>query len=59
MGFLSGEDFTGECDAFVIFPKEFIKFKKLLFAGNTVLLYGEVKEKGKDLSFIINNVKQV
>ena len=59
MGFLSGEDFTGECDSFVIFPKEFLKFKKLLFSGNTVLLYGEVKEKGKDLSFIINNVKQV
>ena len=59
MGFLSGEDFTGECDCFVIFPKEFLKFKKLLFLGNTVLLYGEVKEKGKDLSFIINNIKQV
>lgn len=59
MGFLSGEDFTGECNSFVIFPKEFSKFKKLLFIGNTVLLYGEVKEKGKDLSFIVNNVKQV
>lgn len=59
MGFISGEDHSGLCDSFVIFPDEYLKFKKLLFSGNTVLLSGEIKQRGKDLSFIVNKVKQV
>jgi DNA polymerase-3 subunit alpha len=59
MGFMTGEDNSGELDSIVIFPDEFEKFKKLLFLGNTVLLNGEVKEKGQDLSFVVNQVKQI
>ena len=59
MGFISGEDHSGLCDSFIVFPDEYSKFKKLLFSGNTVLLSGEIKQRGKDLSFIVNKVKQV
>jgi len=58
MGFLSGEDSTGELDSITLFCDEFEKFKKLLFVGNTLLLYGEVQEK-KDKSFVVKNAKQI
>lgn len=59
MAFITGEDFTGECDSFVAFPNEYKKCKKLLFVGNTVILFGTVKERDKDFSFVINDVKQI
>lgn len=58
MGFMSGEDSTGELDTITLFCDEFEKFKKLLFIGNTVLLYGEVQEK-KDKSFVVKNIVQI
>jgi DNA polymerase-3 subunit alpha len=58
MGFISGEDNTGELDSITLFCDEFEKFKKLLFIGNTVLLYGEVQEK-KDKSFVVKNIVQI
>jgi len=58
MGFVSGEDNSGELDSITFFCDEFDKFKKLLFIGNTVLLYGEVQEK-KDKSFVVKNVEQI
>jgi DNA polymerase III alpha subunit len=58
MGFLSGEDNSGELDSITLFCDEFEKFKKLLFVGNTVLLYGEVQEK-KDKSFVVKSVEQI
>lgn len=58
MGFVSGEDNTGELDSITIFPEEFEKYKKLFFLGNTVLLYGEVQEK-KDKSFVVKTVEQI
>lgn len=59
MGFISAEDHTGECDSFVVFSDDFSKYRKLLFEGNTVLLYGEIKQKESDLSFIVKNVTQI
>lgn len=59
MAFLTVEDFTGECDSFVVFSDVYSKIKKLLFAGNTVVLTGVVKERDKDLSFIVNEAKQI
>lgn len=59
MGFISAEDHTGECDSFVVFSDDFSKYRKLLFEGNTVLLYGEIKQKENDLSFIVKNVTQI
>lgn len=58
MAFLTGQDFTGSADSFVIFPEDYKKYKKLLYIGNTVLLSGIVKRRDSDLSFIINEVKQ-
>jgi len=58
MGFVAGEDNSGELDSITFFCDEFEKFKKLLFVGNTVLLYGEVQEK-KDKSFVVKNVEQI
>jgi DNA polymerase-3 subunit alpha len=58
MGFVSGEDNSGELDSITLFCDEFDKFKKLLFIGNTVLLYGEVQEK-KDKSFVVKQVVQI
>ena len=58
MGFVSGEDSSGELDSITFFCDEFDKFKKLLFVGNTVLLYGEVQEK-KDKSFVVKEVVQI
>jgi len=58
MAFVSGQDFTGNFDSFVIFPKEYKQFKNLLFQDNTVLLQGEIREKESSVSFIINNVEQ-
>ena len=59
MAFLTVEDFTGECDSFVVFSDVYSKIKKLLFSGNTVVLTGVVKERDKDLSFIVNEAKQI
>jgi len=58
MGFISGEDNSGELDSITLFCDEFEKFKKLLFIGNTVLLYGEVQEK-KDKSFVVKEIVQI
>lgn len=58
MGFLYVEDYSGELDSVTLFPEEFSEYKKLLFPGNTVLLYGEVQEK-KDKSFVVKKVFQI
>jgi DNA polymerase III alpha subunit len=58
MGFVSGEDNTGQLDSITLFCDEFERFKKLLFIGNTVLLYGEVQEK-KDKSLVVKNMLQI
>lgn len=58
MGFLYVEDYSGELDSVTLFPEEFSEYKKLLFSGNTVLLYGEVQEK-KDKSFVVKKVFQI
>lgn len=58
MAFVSGEDNSGELDSITFFCDEFEKFKKLLFIGNTVLLYGEVEEK-KEKSLIVKNLEQI
>lgn len=58
MGFISGEDSSGELDSITLFADEFEQNKKLLFVGNTVLLYGEVQEK-KDKSFVVKKVFQI
>lgn len=59
MAFLTVEDFTGSCDSFVVFSEAYAKYKKLLFVGNLVVLSGIIKLKDKDLSFIVNEVKQI
>jgi DNA polymerase III alpha subunit len=58
MGFVSGEDSSGELDSITLFADEFEQNKKLLFSGNTVLLFGEVQEK-KDKSFVVKKVFQI
>jgi len=58
MGFVCGEDNTGQLDSITLFCDEFERFKKLLFIGNTVLLYGEVQEK-KDKSLVVKNMLQI
>jgi DNA polymerase III alpha subunit len=58
MAFVIAEDSSGELDSITVFSEEFSRYKKLLFEGNTVLLYGEVQEK-KDKSFVVKKVFQI
>jgi hypothetical protein len=58
MAFVIAEDSSGELDSITVFSEEFSQYKKLLFEGNTVLLYGEVQEK-KDKSFVVKKVLQI
>jgi DNA polymerase III alpha subunit len=58
MAFVIAEDSSGELDSITVFSEEFSQYKKLLFEGNTVLLYGEVQEK-KDKSFVVKRVVQI
>lgn len=58
MGFVSAEDWSGELDSITFFSDEFEKYKKLLFIGNTLLLYGEVQEK-RDKSFVVKHAEQI
>ena len=58
MAFIMAEDHSGELDSITVFPEEFAQYKKLLFTGNTVLLFGEVQEK-KDKSFIVKRAVQI
>jgi DNA polymerase III alpha subunit len=59
MAFVIAEDSSGELDSITVFSEEFSQYKKLLFEGNTVLLYGEIKQKENDLSFIVKIVTQI
>jgi DNA polymerase III alpha subunit len=58
MAFVIAEDSSGELDSITVFSEEFSQYKKLLFEGNTVLLYGEVQEK-KEKSFVVKKVFQI
>ena len=58
MAFVIAEDSSGELDSITVFSEEFSQYKKLLFEGNTVLLYGEVQEK-KEKSFVVKKVYQI
>lgn len=59
MCFLTVEDISGQLRSVRVFAEQYEKMKKLLFKGNTVLLYGDVTLKGTDLYFNVNTAKQI
>lgn len=59
MCFISAEDSSGELRSIALFPEEYNENKKLLFEGNTVLLYGDVNARKNELSFAVKKVKQI
>ena len=59
MCFVSAEDSSGELDSIAIFSDKYEELKPLIYEGNTLLLYGEIKLRQSSLSFIVNNAKQI
>jgi DNA polymerase-3 subunit alpha len=57
MAFITASDISGSMDNIVCFPKEWIKFKRLLVEGNNVMLSGE-RSKDKE-SLIISRIYQI
>ena len=56
MAFLTVSDGSASLESVVLFPSQWDTHQKLLFAGNTIMLYGE---RGKKDSFIVENVLQI